>query len=222
MGIKLQIWWRLAKGALILYALTAALISLLALLQSRAEPESFAPVDVIVVLGGGMDADGTLHLASRLRVQKGVALFQAGTAPKLLFTGGRAVATGPSAGDMMARLAMQLGVPAAAIVTETRAHSTLQNALFSLPKIQNSTRILIVTEGFHLPRSWLSFQWAALVEARSLDISLARSTIFRPASGAKLVAREALAFWFNLGRAALWHMGGWLGIAPDTRNTWLE
>jgi len=216
-----KLWW-FTKYALVIYALTAAIISLFAIAQSQAEPESFAPADVIIVLGGGMDADGTLHQATRLRVRKGVALFQAGTAPKILFTGGRAVETGPSSGDMMARLAMQLGVPAAAIITETRSLSTLQNALFSMPKMEKATRIIIVTEGFHLLRSWLSFQWVALIEAQTLDIALAHSTIFRPDSGAKLVAREALAFWFNLGRAALWHIGGWLNVAPDTRDSWLE
>ncbi|MBL1436154.1 MAG: YdcF family protein [Rhodobacteraceae bacterium] len=187
------------------------------------EPENVAPADIIVVLGAGMDPDGTLHRSSILRVEKAAVLFQTGAAPRLHFTGGKAVESGPSAGEMMAQLAVRLGVPRAAISTETASLSTLQNALFSMPSLNGYDRIILVTEGFHLPRAWLSFQWAA---AHSIEIALVHSTEFRTngtwTSGPKLVAREALAFWFNIARVAVWHGGSLMGVGNEQRDNWLQ
>ncbi|WP_107495901.1 hypothetical protein [Thalassobius sp. I31.1] len=39
-------------------------------LQDLTEPDTFAPADVIMVFGAGMDDDGTLHYSSILRVEK--------------------------------------------------------------------------------------------------------------------------------------------------------
>ncbi len=113
--------------------------------------------DVIVVLGAGMEPDGTLHASSLQRVETGVELFHAGAAPSLHFTGGAAVPGGPSSGAQMASLAQSLGVQIELISHEDRSLSTLQNALFSQPMLRGAEDILVVTDGFHLPRSWLSF-----------------------------------------------------------------
>ncbi len=196
------------------------------MLQAELEPKTFAPADIIVVLGAGMDADGTLHPSSILRVEKAVKLFQAGAAPRLHFSGGEGILNGPAAGDKMAELAVSLGVPRAAISTENHSFSTLQNALFSMPALQNADRIILVTEGFHLARAWLSFHWAAWQSGRRIEIALAHSTIFRGgqgwSNGPKLLAREVLAIWFNLTRVGLWHIGGALGVEPQSRTAWLR
>ncbi len=225
-GNNMRFLWRLTKIFAIIYIFTAAIIAVFAIAQSMAEPDNIAPADFLVVLGAGMNSDGTLHESSKLRVIKAVELFQAGAAPMLLFTGGRAIETGPSSGSMMAQLAVNLGVPPVAIITETRSLSTLQNALFSMPKMASARRIIIVTEGFHLPRSWLSFKWAMAQIGQNVDLALAHSTVFRKTgnwqSGPKLLAREALAFWFNLGRASLWQAVGLLNVADETRDIWLQ
>lgn len=199
-----------------------------AVLQAAFEPEDFAPADVIVVLGAGMDADGTLHPSTILRVEKAVALFQAGAAPRMHFTGGKGDENGPSAGRMMAELAHSLLVPAEVTSAEGNSQSTLQNALFSQPMLKDATRIILVTEGFHLPRSWASFHWAAWQNDHVFDIALAHSTTFRQQSSnsrfpaTSMVVREAMAWGFNLFRVVAWHGASWIGAPENERNAWLQ
>ncbi len=175
--VLIRIFWRLLKAAVLTYLATLAFVMGFAALQPVFEPQPFEPADVIVVLGAGMDADGTLHKSSRLRVKKGAELFLAGTAPRMHFTGGVGRPNGPSAGAQMVALAQSLGVPATATTAEGQSYSTLQNALFSQPLLQGAERIILVTEGFHLPRSWASFKYFS-----NYDIALARSVAFRKTS----------------------------------------
>ena len=210
------------------YILLCISIALFASLQAKFEPKIIATADVIVVLGGGMDKDGSLHASSILRVEKGVALFESEAAPRLLFSGGRAVAGGPSAGQRMADLAMEMGISVQVISIEHSSLSTLQNALFSMPMLKSADRIILVTEGFHLPRSWLSMKWAAWNKGQNLNISLAHSTVFRGSTGetyfraVKLVGREGLAWVFNIGRATVWQVAGLTGIEDGQRDKWLQ
>ena len=213
---------RLLLAGVALYALTVLAIAGFAALWGFPDPENMEPVDVIVVLGAGMDADGTLHRSTTLRVERGVALYRMGAAPRLHFTGGEGRPGGPSAGEGMARMAVEMGVPEEAVSWEGLSKSTLQNALFSQPMLADARSLRLVTEGFHLPRSWLAFRWAGDQELR-----LSFSERFRSESpsarfpGLTLVLREALAFWFNLARMALYALGGLVGVDPATRAAWL-
>lgn len=199
-----------------------------AVLQAAFEPENFVPADVILVLGAGMDADGTLHNSTIQRVEKASVLFHAGAAPRMHFTGGRAVENGPSAGQMMAKLAHSMRVPTSVTSTEGDSQSTLQNALFSQSALKGAKRIILVTEGFHLPRSWASFHWAAWQKGQRFDIALAHSTVFRQQSpnsrfpAISMVVREGLAWGFNLIRVGGWHGAGWFGTPESERNAWLQ
>ena len=168
---------------------------------------SNAKADVIVVLGAGMSADGTLHRETVARVTTGVDLFQRGQAPAIHFTGGRAVPDGPSAGAQMARLAISQGIPAGVISVEERSLSTLQNALFSRPMLADAQSVILVTEAFHLPRAAASFRWMGYDRITTAHAGRFR----RNADGAisiTMIGREALAIWFNLGRAILWSATG--------------
>ena len=192
-------------------------------------PQQDGPADVIVVLGAGMEPDGTLHGSSIQRVEKGVELFHAGVAPRLHFTGGAAVSGGPSSGAQMAALAHSLSVSEAVISHEDRSLSTLQNALFSQPILRDAGHILIVTDGFHLPRSWLSFTWAAWhVGAPTPEISVAFPARLRspspdwPFSPVAMPLREALAVWFNLTRLAMFEVGRVAGVDREIRDPWLN
>ena len=210
---------RLFLGGMGVYLLSVTLIVAFAALW----PDDLAESDMIVVLGAGMDADGTLHQSSILRVKRGVELWKAGVAPRLHFTGGEGRPGGPSAGGQMAALAIEQGVPAEAISFEGKSQSTLQNALFSQPMLAGAKSLTLVTEGFHLPRAWASFRWAG-----DHDLHLVASERFRSVSAtarfpaAAMVLREGAAFWFNLGRAASWEVGGVLGVGDARRDGWLH
>ncbi len=63
------------------------------------------------------------------QVALAVALYRAGLAPTLLFTGG-AVHNQHVEAQVMAELAVAHGVPAAAIAVETQARDTFENARY--------------------------------------------------------------------------------------------
>ena len=224
MGVRLAVWFlRALRWGLRLFVLTFCAVALWSALWPARSAADFAAHDVIVVLGGGMDADGTLHSSTRLRVARGVDLFEAGAAPRLHMTGGMARDGGPSAGEGMRDLAMELGVPKAAITIETDSLSTLQNALFSQPMLNEAESAILVSEAFHLPRSRASFVWAGGPN----DLSMAMSTRFRwddrqPVWQAlRMLLRETLAIWFNLVRAVLHGLGGLIGVDDGRRDAWL-
>jgi len=122
----------------------------------------------------------------------------------------------------MARYAQSLGVPQPVLVEENRAQSTLQNALFTLELNESFRRYIIVTEAFHLPRSWASFRWAAWqMNVPDTSFALVMSEDVRRQQPDELVNwailfRESLAIWFNIGRAAAY------SVAPDKNIDWLH
>lgn len=204
---------RLIGLGLVIFLTTLAFVVVFASMQSLTEPETFRPASRIVVLGGGTKPDGTLHISSKRRVEKGVILYKAGTAPMLHFTGGLPHQGGVSIGAQMAAYAQKLGVPKAAITSEDKSQSTLQNALFSASELKNDKRIILVTDGFHLPRSWVSMRLFG-----SYDIALAHSVahphlnlearMFR----IRMYLRETLAIWFNAARYLVWRMAPLWGM----------
>jgi len=220
MGIAL----RLLRWGSLLFISTLAAVTVFSAVFPAKNPAAFDPADVIIVFGAGMSPDGTLDRATRLRVQRGVALFDAGLAPRMHFTGGRAVPAGPSAGDRMAAMAIVLGVPDNVISRETRSLSTLQNALFSQPDLEAYQSAILVTEGFHLPRTAAALYWAGGPNR----VQLAISTRFRgdrthPVYAAiRMLVREAGAWWFNTARAAAFTAGGWIGLDRTQRERWLD
>lgn len=214
--------------ALVIFVFVSLLIFIpsFAWLQDRSEPDIFSSADVIMVFGAGMDADGTLHSSTILRVEKAVALYQQHVAPRLHMSGGMARDNGPAAGNQMRELAVSMGVPTAAITSETKSLSTLQNALFSLPDLPQDGRIIAVSEGFHLPRVWASLHWAAWNGRRSFDVALSNSEPFRSTSpnlswpqGA-MVWREVLATGFNTLRVLAWQLAPL--VNAENRDAWLE
>jgi uncharacterized SAM-binding protein YcdF (DUF218 family) len=218
MGIIRAIRWVISLAAVTFIA-TFAFVVAFAAIQPFFEPEQFAPADRIVVLGAGMDPDGTLQISSKLRVEKAVRVYKSGAAPALHFTGGVGRPNGVSSGQQMANYAVELGVPVKATSYEGNSYSTLQNALFSAPYLKNDNRIILVTEGFHLPRSWVSMQLFG-----RYDIALARSVAFRQTSPnaefpqVTLVIREVLAIWFNIGRYIVWKLAPLTGMDETARN----
>lgn len=166
--------------------------------------------DAIVVLGGGIAPDGALGPDTSGRVDAGAALFHAGIAPHLHMTGGVDLSLlRPTTASVMKHRAAAQDVPADLITTEGASQSTLENALLSRPMLGDHDSLLLVSDGFHLWRSTLSFWWAGL-PARGV----CKASDFRPdgvVASARITVRESLALWFNLARATLWTLGGWTG-----------
>jgi uncharacterized SAM-binding protein YcdF (DUF218 family) len=146
------------------------------------------PADLIVVFGAKAYADGTPSDALADRVRTACALYRAGLAPRLLFSGG------PGAGSVdepesMRRLATTLGVPDAAILRDPHGVNTESTARNTVALLRTPTRILAVSHFYHLPRIKMTYQRYG---SEVFTVPCADSV---PATMPFNVAREVAAFW---------------------------
>lgn len=155
----------------LLLALTSPLVAgtLIGVLESRYEPPTPSTAkgaDAIVVLGGGIRDRGTLRPTIELpdeaihRTLCGAELYRQGAAPALLMAGGDAsvTASGPTESRAMKELAVRLGVPAEAVLTEERSRTTYENARESRLVLGDRTSILLVTSAYAVPRATALFR----------------------------------------------------------------
>jgi uncharacterized SAM-binding protein YcdF (DUF218 family) len=112
--------------------------------------DSLDRADLIIVLAG--DCNGE-------RVAEAVGLYKSGYAPKLLMSGGP-VAWQLTYADWMKKQAVAAGVPGAAVITQNKSLSTLEDALFSLPLAQQAgaQTVLLVTSPQHSRRASVVFR----------------------------------------------------------------
>jgi uncharacterized SAM-binding protein YcdF (DUF218 family) len=118
-----------------------------------------SPVDAIVILGARVEANGRASSALRERTLHAVDLWKQGRAPYLICTGG--VGDFPPAESVVAsRLAQKHGVPAAKVLCEEVSTTTRQNAHFAaeICRARGWTRVIIVSQAFHLPRAARNFR----------------------------------------------------------------
>ncbi len=196
----MRIIGRFLLDVALILAVTAALVVGSAVWITLRSPSE--PAAAIIVLGGDMTRQNTLGSQTRARVETGVALYKAGAAPRIHFTGGPPGKGQPGPGDQMKALALSLGVPESAATAENQSLSTLQNALMSRPVLGPlaDEPVILVSDGAHLARSWASFRWAGYG-----PIELVASSAFGDQPllhQIRWVMRETLAWWFNLGRVA--------------------
>ncbi len=117
--------------------------------------------DAIVALGAAFRRDGQPSPALVRRARHAVALYEAGAAPLLLFSGGPCGGDGRrSEAEAMAAIARGAGVPEAAILLEPRARNTRENAVLSaeILRPRGGQRVLLVTDAFHMRRARLVFR----------------------------------------------------------------
>ncbi len=117
------------------------------------------PADVAVVFGARAYANGEPSMALADRVRAAAELYNQGAVKRLYFSGG------PGDGvihetESMRRLALRLGVPDSAISVDLaglNTEATTRHTLQSLAE-RGETRVLAVSEFYHLPRIKLCFQ----------------------------------------------------------------
>lgn len=116
----------------------------------------------IVVLGGGHVSDSRLPAASQLsppalsRVVEGVRLYKALGGSKLLLSGGGVYDPVPEA-DVMAKVAVLLGVNPQDITLERDSRDTEDEAAL-IAKMLGNQQIILVTSAAHMPRSVALFK----------------------------------------------------------------
>lgn len=113
-----------------------------------------AKADIIVVLGSPSTSKGKPSIIQKSRVDKGIALYRAGKAKKLLFTGGAAWNEFVES-ETMKKYAVRKGIPDAAILLETKSNNTDENAKFShqILKKKGLDKVIVVTSPFHTRRA---------------------------------------------------------------------
>lgn len=107
--------------------------------------------DCILVLGCGVRPDGTPSRMLTDRLETGIALYRAGASETLLMSGDH----GTKAYDevnTMKTLAKESGVPSADIFMDHAGFSTY-DSVYRAKEIFCAKRVLIVSQGYHLPRA---------------------------------------------------------------------
>ena len=117
----------------------------------RRAPAADATFDAIIVLGCRVFANGQPSTALRERVKLAVSLFESRRAPLVITTGGTGD-SGHAEAEVAARLAMELGVPHAALHMEARSTSTQENARYCAMQVP-ARRVLLVTDAYHCMRA---------------------------------------------------------------------
>ena len=115
----------------------------------------------IVVLGGGISTDeripwtGQLSSTSMVRLSEGIVLYRQRPGSRLLLSGGK-VFNKASEADIMARVAVSLGVPVSDIVREDQSRDTEEQTRFIREHV-GENEFVLVTSASHTPRAVLLF-----------------------------------------------------------------
>lgn len=142
--------------------------SLVTSLERQYLPQKNMPTaEAIVVLGGATRNQEFPRILPDLndrgdRILYAVKLYKDGAAPLILLTGGRIQWYGrdSSEAESMAEIIEVMGVPRDAILLESRALNTYENAVYSKEILdrRNIDKIILVTSASHMPRSLAIFK----------------------------------------------------------------
>ena len=119
------------------------------------------PAQAIVVFAGGVGESGQAGGGYQERVKRAVDLYQQGYARQMIFSSGFAFVFKEA--EVMRDLAISQGVPASAIVLETKAANTFQNVanVKGILDDQGWTQILLVSSPYHMRRALLTWHKTA-------------------------------------------------------------
>jgi uncharacterized SAM-binding protein YcdF (DUF218 family) len=198
-------------------------------LEDRFPPWEAArgPPDGIVILGGSIDdtvsparhAPAINEAAERLT--ETVVLARSYPQARMIFTGGtgRVFGAGAPEAEFVARFFIGMGLPPDRIALESRSRNTYENALFTKELMQPKPgeRWLLVTSGYHMPRSIGIFRSVGFpVEAYPVDWrTRGRADWVRPFDRASEgLRRSDLAIREWVGLAVYWLTGRSAALFP--------
>ena len=151
-------------------------------LQREAPPRA---ADAIVIFAGGVGESGQAGGGYQERLQRAITLYEEGWAPRIIISSGFVFAFKEA--EVMRAVAIEQGVPAAAIVLETDAANTYQNVTYSKAVLERSgwRRILLVSSPYHMRRALLVWR----KNAPAIDVvpePVASSQFYQHGRGATL------------------------------------
>lgn len=189
--------------ATVIMALLVALAFPLAQVYFFGTTDYRREADVAVVFGAKVHTDGRLSWSLEERVRTGVELFENGYVDSLLMSGGVG-ANGIDEAEAMKERAIELGVPADAILTDSLGVDTDSTARDTVALLggAGATRVIAVSQFYHLPRIKMAFaalgQQVYTVPAATL-VPIGKTPLF--------VAREIPGFW------VYWMRAWWRDVA---------
>jgi uncharacterized SAM-binding protein YcdF (DUF218 family)/glycosyltransferase involved in cell wall biosynthesis len=163
--------------------------------------------DAIVVFAGGVGESGEAGGGYQERVKQAVDLYRAGYAPRMIFSSGFVFAFQEA--EIMRGLAVANGVPAEAIVLETKARNTKENVTLSHALLAQHgwQRILLVSSPFHMRRATLV--WRKLApDVEVVATPVPQSQFYTHGRGASLAQIRGLAQEYAA--IALYWWRGWI------------
>ena len=164
-----------------------------------------ADVDCILVLGCKVGADGTLSHMLEDRLRQGVALYDLGTAPKLLMSGDHGTKEYDEV-DAMKRYAVDAGISSQDVFMDHAGFSTYES-VYRAKEVFGVQRVIIVTQEYHLYR--------ALMVARRMGLEAYGVAVnYRTYAGqTSRDVREVLARVKDFGMTIFWPEPTYLGEA---------
>lgn len=161
MPVALQRLWRVASTATVCVGLVAFLATLL--LVSAGLRDEIHEADVAVVLGNTVNPDGTPSHRLAARLDRAVELYRRGLFKNVVVSGGVG-REGFDEAEVMKDYLVNQGVPRASIVVDSLGLTTAATAknTAALAKLHGWSRVLVVSQYFHIPRCRLAFAQAGL------------------------------------------------------------
>jgi vancomycin permeability regulator SanA len=135
-----------------LFLIGALRVGMLFMARSRTFlPNQVPPAPVALVLGAGLNRDGTPGLVLRDRVRTATELYTSGVVEKLLMSGDNSTEYYDEPGAMK-EFALSLGVPEEDIVLDFAGRRTYDSC-YRAKAIFGVDRMIVVTQAYHLPRA---------------------------------------------------------------------
>ncbi|HLU86073.1 MAG TPA: YdcF family protein [Vicingaceae bacterium] len=127
--------------------------------------------DIALVLGGFTTYDTESGLEgfheSTDRFLHALHLYKTGKVQKIMLIGGSGSIAKPEEkeGEIMAGFLTKIGVPKEAIIIENQSKNTRENALYAAEILKSyppTSKLLLITSGYHMPRAKRCFQKAGV------------------------------------------------------------
>ncbi|MDT5094097.1 MAG: hypothetical protein QOH60_3460 [Mycobacterium sp.] len=164
---------------------------------SHAEPAAVKDFSrpAIVILGYGLNQNGTMRTILRRRVLTGLAVAQFFPQSPIIVTGGNPQ-NGVTEAEQMRKMLLLLGIPNDRIIVEDRANSTVQNAQFSVPlaKQAGTSGVILVTSTTHQGRADGDF-----ADAGANVLATVSYPDGNPSTNVAQFARDAMSPFINVG-----------------------
>lgn len=145
--------WAIIVALTTTVAIALLVVSLVIAIYLQARSDESGPVDAIVVLGSAQ-YNGRPSPVLKARLDRALQAYEAGLAPYIVVTGGKMEGDVYTEAEAGLNYLLDRGVPDTAVLFETEGQNTWQSmrGVAVVLEREGFTRVLLVSDGFHLFR----------------------------------------------------------------------